>query len=106
MCVGVFVPELDHLVRIAERNDFSKRPRITAHWRPEVGTWGGGSPGAHLQSVPRSAWVKTDAASRRVSTDVAFAVLVIAASVSTHALRGTFCTPCTPPPRCPPLTRI
>jgi hypothetical protein len=39
-----------------------------------------------VQNVPRSAWVKTDAASRRVSTDVAFAVLLVA-SVFTHAVR-------------------
>jgi hypothetical protein len=45
--------------------------------------WGTGE-----QSVPRSAWVKTDAANT-------FAVL-LAVSVSTYALRGTFCTPCTP----------
>jgi hypothetical protein len=58
----------------------------------EAGTWGV----QERQNVPRSAWVKTDAASVWVSTDVAFAVL-LAASVFTHALRGTFCTPCTPP---------
>ena len=48
-----------------------------------------------VQNVPRSAWVKTDAASRRVSTDVAFAVL-LAASVFTHVQRGTFCIPQVP----------
>jgi hypothetical protein len=58
----------------------------------EVGTWGRVQ---GVQNVPRSAWVKTDAASRRVSTDIAFAVLP-AASVFTYALPGTFCTPCTP----------
>jgi hypothetical protein len=41
----------------------------------EVGTWG--VQGVH--HVSRSAWVKTDAASRRISTDVSFAVLLAAA---------------------------
>jgi hypothetical protein len=54
---------------------------------PEVGTWG-----VHeVENAPRSAWAKTDAASVRVSTDVASAVL-LTASVFTHALRGTLCT--------------
>ena len=71
---------------------------LSTSLQPEVGTWG-----VHgVQNVPRSAWVKTDAASVCVSTVVAFAVL-LAASVFTHALRGTFCTFCTPS-RCPPLT--
>jgi hypothetical protein len=48
-----------------------------------------------VQNVHRSAWGKTDAASVCVSTDIAFAVL-LAASVFTHALGGTFCIPCTP----------
>ena len=56
---------------------------------------GGGLQG--VQNISRSAWVKTDAASRRVSIDVAFAVL-LAASVSTHVLRGTLCIPLPPPP--------
>ena len=56
----------------------------------EVDTWG------QVHNVPRSAWVKTHAVSVRVSTDVAFAVL-LAASVFTHALRGTLCTSCTVP---------
>ena len=57
---------------------------------PEVGTWGVQG----LQNVPRSAWVKTYAASKTAN----------ATSVFTHALRGTFCTPCTPPPpKCPLL---
>jgi hypothetical protein len=59
------------------------------------------SGGTRVQNVPRSAWVKTHATSVCVSTDAAFAVL-LAASVFTHVLRGTFCTPCTPP-RGPPL---
>jgi hypothetical protein len=50
-----------------------------------------------IQNIPRSAWVKTDAVSRRFSTVVAFAVL-LTALVFTLALRGTFCTPCTRPP--------
>ena len=54
--------------------------------------------GTGVQNVPRSAWVKTDAASRHVSTDVTFAVL-LAASVLTHALRGTYILyPSYPPP--------
>jgi hypothetical protein len=57
----------------------------------ELGTWGIKG----VQNVPRSGWVKTDAASVSVSTDVAFDVS-LAASVFTHALRGTFCIPCTP----------
>jgi hypothetical protein len=47
-----------------------------------------------VQNVPRSALVKTNVASRRISTDVAFAVL-LAASIFTHTLRGTFGIPCT-----------
>ena len=55
--------------------------------------------GGHLgvqevHNVPRSAWVKTDAASK-----MAVETHTLAESVFTHALRGTFCTPCTPSPR-------
>jgi hypothetical protein len=56
---------------------------------------GGGEGYSGEQNVSRSARVKIDAASVCVSTNVAFAVL-LAASVFTHVLRGTFCTPCTP----------
>ena len=62
--------------------------------------------GGHLgvqgvQSIPRSAWVKTDAASRRVSADVACAVL-LAASGSYPRDARYILYPCTPP-RYPPL---
>ena len=55
-----------------------------------------------IQNVPRSAWVKTDAASMCVSTNT-FAVL-LATSIFTHALRSTFCTP--PPPQVPTSEQI
>ena len=69
--------------------------------QPRGGYLGGGKVQG-VQSVPRNAWVKTDAASRRVSTDVVFAVL-LAASVFTYALQGTFCSASTLPPLGPHL---
>ena len=72
-----------HLLRLDRRlvvGHFGKCQRCSLHLE-----------GTGVQNVPRSAWVNTDAASRRVSIYVAFAVF--AGSIFfTHALRGTFCT--------------
>ena len=63
------------------------------HVLPEVGTWGEGI--HEVQNVLRSAWVKTDAASKTANA-TSVKTRLLAASVFTHALRGTLCTPCTP----------
>jgi hypothetical protein len=45
-----------------------------------------------VQNVPRSAWVKTDAANKTANA-TSVDTHTLAASVFTHALRDTFCTP-------------
>jgi serine/threonine protein kinase len=83
-----------------ESSPLSRKPSQWLYIRLRVGLWlGGGHLGGErgyrgVQNVPRSAWVKTDAASKTAN----------ATSVFNHALRGTFCTPCTL--RCPPLLRF
>ena len=71
------------------------------------GHLGGGVQGVqnvqNVQNIPRSAWVKTDAASKTANA-TSVETHTLAASVFTYALRGTFYTPV--PPRCPPLTSI
>jgi hypothetical protein len=79
-----------HLIFMSNRNKKATSLKALPHR-----TRGGHLGVQRIQDVPRSVWVKTDGASVCVfSTDVAFAVL-LAASVFTHALRSTFCIPCT-----------
>jgi hypothetical protein len=63
-----------------------------SHLASEVGTWG--EEVQKIQNVPRSAWVKTDAASKTANATYV-ETHTLTASVFTHALRGTFCTSCT-----------
>jgi hypothetical protein len=54
-----------------------------------------------IQNVPRSAWIKTDTESKTANA-TSVETHLLAASVLTHTLRDTFCTPCTSG-LCPPL---
>jgi hypothetical protein len=85
--VGMGVARSPQLLRIVSGGGILVRvtSQLKISWQSVLGDTG-------VQNVPRSAWVKTDTASKMANaTSVETRLLV--ASGFTHELRGTFCTP-------------